>query len=104
MAEVLKEWPYKGLGKHSSYMLNMPYIDTDRGAGRCHVCPICGAYRWSCWGNAKNHWEKHEQEFLCSQRRKGNDGGGETWEGITIKKWLEGPPFRAILFGEGDRR
>jgi hypothetical protein len=30
--------------------------------------------------------------------------GGETWEGITIKKWLEGPPFRAILFGEGGER
>ncbi len=55
-------YPFKMFGKFNSYMANMPYINTDQFAGRCHECPICGAYVWSCWANARKHWEVHEEQ------------------------------------------
>lgn len=42
----------------SDYAKDMPVIATDKRRGRLHLCPICGVNRWSCWGQARRHWEK----------------------------------------------
>ena len=69
MTIPIEEYEFKEFGQSRSYIVNMPYIDTDQLAGRLHVCPICDARRWSCFANARKHWEVHETE----QRKRDED-------------------------------
>lgn len=61
MRPTVEEYDFKRFGEFGSYISNMPFVASDRGAGRLHQCPICGALRWSCWANARKHWEAHER-------------------------------------------
>ena len=62
MTTPLEEYDFKMLGELQSYQANMPVVDTDQMTGRCHECPICGKRYWSCWANARKHWQGHEKE------------------------------------------
>jgi len=45
------------------YARFMTYDLTDRHRGRRHLCPLCGATVWSCWGHADRHWQGHGETY-----------------------------------------
>ena len=61
-----------------SYTKAMPVTMTDRHRGRLHECPLCGFSRWSVWGGARKHWQRH-QAFVAR--------GGSVLDILLLKLW-----------------
>jgi len=56
--------------KPRDYIKFMPFLATDKGAGRLHECPLCGKKVWSAWGHADKHWQSHSPNPIELDKEK----------------------------------